>query len=170
MSTATWLAILWLAAVGSCDLVWRRLPNPLTMGAWGAAVILWYVSGKGLDGTVWPHCLLAGGAALGLGLIPYGLRLLGGGDVKLLVAIGLLMGPVALTVSFVVGSLLAGLSAVLVIMYRRAHPLVAVWQPWIDRFSFERGARDPATRTARPLPYGAALAFGAAVALVGRTL
>lgn len=170
MSTAAGLAILWLAAAGACDLVWRRLPNLLTMGAWGAAFVVWVLSGQGLEGTDWPYCLLAGGAALGLGLVPYALRLLGGGDVKLLVAIGLLMGPVVLAVSFVVGSLLAGVSAVLVLMYRHAHPLIAIWQPWLDRLSFERAGRGSAARSARPLPYGAALACGAAVGLIGRVI
>ena len=71
------------------DLRSRRIPNVLTFGATGAALIYGATSGwSGLGSAAlgW----LIGAAAF---IIPFALRGLGGGDVKLLAAIGAWLGP-----------------------------------------------------------------------------
>ena len=75
-----------------CDLRTRRIPNALTFGAALAAAMFHVVTG-GATGLV----ASAGGWLLGIALFfPFfALRGLGGGDVKLLGALGAWLGPVA---------------------------------------------------------------------------
>ncbi len=96
------LAIL-LALASVCDIRTHRIPNPLVL----AGLVL------GLAGHGWrgggPGLLLSleGIAVAGLALLPYALGGLGAGDVKLLGAVGALMGPVFLLWTLL-GTMLAG--------------------------------------------------------------
>jgi prepilin peptidase CpaA len=98
-------------AAAFCDLRWRRIPNWLT----GPAVMM----GVGLNAWLggWTG---ACGALQGLGLallihLPlFALRALGGGDVKLMAAIGSLVGPGAFLVIFVLNAVLGGVVALVV--------------------------------------------------------
>ncbi len=74
-----------------CDLRTRRIPNTLTFGAAGAAVVFHLFTG-GVGGGA----LAVGGWFVGIALM-FGLYALGGlgaGDVKLLGALGAWLGPV----------------------------------------------------------------------------
>jgi prepilin peptidase CpaA len=85
------LAALGVAALGcAADLHSRRIPNALTLGAAASAIIFHGVT-SGVSGAV--HA--AGGWLVGLALfLPlFALRGLGGGDVKLLAALGAWLGP-----------------------------------------------------------------------------
>jgi prepilin peptidase CpaA len=81
-----------LIAIGAavCDLRTRRIPNALTFGA-AAAGLLFHALSGGLTGTG----LSALGWLLGalVFIVPFALRGLGGGDVKLLAALGAWIGP-----------------------------------------------------------------------------
>ena len=81
-----------LIAVTACafDLRTRRIPNALTFGAALAALLFHRVTG-GYDGAM----TAAGGWVVGLFLfLPFfALRGMGGGDVKLLAALGAWLGP-----------------------------------------------------------------------------
>jgi len=81
-------------ALAACftDLKSRRVPNVLTFGATLAALIWGTVNG-GVAGLGWA----AGGWAAGLAVfLPFFLlRGIGGGDVKLMAALGAWLGPVA---------------------------------------------------------------------------
>ena len=83
------LVSLWLLALCHEDLRHRRLPNALTLG--GAAVALVWQLGAGS----WPAFIsgLSGGLLASLLLIlPFLLHSAGGGDVKMLFAVGALVG------------------------------------------------------------------------------
>lgn len=80
---------LWLAALCVADLRSRRLPNALTLGGAAAALVLHAAAGG------WPGVLdaLEGGAiCAALLLLPFLLHAAGGGDVKMLFAVGCLYG------------------------------------------------------------------------------
>ena len=85
------LAGLLLAATGT-DLAGRKIPNALI----GAGLCLFLASALwrlfGGDIAYCAGCLLAGALAFALHLVPYLLRGMGAGDVKLALVMGLLMG------------------------------------------------------------------------------
>jgi len=96
------LAAVLVTAVWS-DLRSSRIPNWLTFTAMGIA-LLGHVWLGGLQGALFS---LAGlGAGLGLFVIPYVSKGIGAGDVKLMAAIGAIVGPY--------GALLSGLLAIMV--------------------------------------------------------
>lgn len=115
---AVLVIVAWAAALSLFDIAWRRLPNVLTLG--GAAAILAAAlgGGRGLPA-------LLGAASLGtLYLVvhlinPAGL---GGGDVKLAVAVGGLTGalglPVWVLAAFGAPLLTAGLGLVVLVLRR----------------------------------------------------
>ncbi len=74
------------------DLRWRRIPNALTLGG-AAAALLFHLMTRGLAGLG----SSAAGWAVGLALfLPFFvLRGIGGGDVKLLAALGAWLGPMS---------------------------------------------------------------------------
>lgn len=90
MTTASWLSVLVVAVACVSDLRFRRIPNVLTLGAAGAAVTFHVASPAGLG-------LLFALSGWGLGLLVFlplfALRGIGGGDVKLLAALGAWLGP-----------------------------------------------------------------------------
>ena len=79
-------------AVAGCvtDLGYRRIPNALTFGS-AAGAFGYFLAGEGLRGLGWS----IGGWAVGLLMfLPFfALRGIGGGDVKLLAALGAWLGP-----------------------------------------------------------------------------
>jgi prepilin peptidase CpaA len=96
MHEAIWmLSAAFALAAGFTDLRWRRIPNWLTYPAAPIAVVLHAIAGR------WPEAKLSlEGLALGLGLLlPFVLlRSLGGGDWKLVGALGAFFGPKSLLV------------------------------------------------------------------------
>ena len=100
------LAILLLLAA-ACDIRTHRIPNALALA--GLVVGL---AGHGWRGGA-PGLLLSleGIAVAGLALLPYAARGLGAGDVKLLGAVGALMGPVFLLWTLLGTALAGGLLA-----------------------------------------------------------
>ena len=96
------LAVVLVTAIGT-DLRSSRIPNWLTFSAMGVALLAHAWLG-GLQGLIFS---LAGlGAGLGLFLILYVSGSIGAGDVKLMAAVGALVGPY--------GALLSGLLAIVV--------------------------------------------------------
>lgn len=96
-----------VAAAAVWDLAERRIPNPLTLAGLGLAV--------GLRAAAGWSPLASGllGAALGLGVgLPFFLvGALGGGDVKLLAAVGGFLGPAALVPALLATGLVGGVMA-----------------------------------------------------------
>jgi prepilin peptidase CpaA len=97
------------------DLRWRRIPNWLTLSTAlvGLALNVWlYGASGGLTAL--------GGLALGLALLLpfYVLRAVGAGDVKLLAALGALLGPQALVSVALYGAVVGGLMSATILLGR----------------------------------------------------
>jgi prepilin peptidase CpaA len=131
-----------------CDLRWRRIPNWLTLSAFVVGVLIQVVR-AGVAGL--PVAL--GGAAIGLCLLLpfYVIRAVGAGDVKLLAAIGALVGPQALVSVAIFAAVLGG--AISVVMLARQGRL---------QFSIAEIMTRPLnlTRGWAKAPYGVAIAGG----------
>lgn len=140
MATVEWLIVLWSLLVLASDLAVRRIPNFLSLGAALFATVFLVVSGMTVLGANWQAALVGMALGLLLTLPAYLARWLGAGDVKLMLAIGLLGGWQGVLVSFVVAGLLAGTMTVGWLMIAR------YW-----------GCSMPDRRW---LPFGAALAVG----------
>ena len=132
-----------LCAAAAWDVCARRIPNGLTLAGL-AAGFLWHgVRGGG------PGLLLSaeGVAVSALALLPYAIRGLGAGDVKLLGAVGALAGP-AFTLWTLLGAALAG------------GPLALAWLAYSSRTPLAVPAR------AVKMPLAPAIALGALFAYV----
>ncbi len=86
------------------DLQWSRIPNWLTFPAMGLGMVLHSWIG-GLGDALFG---LAGlGVGMGLFLLPYACKAIGAGDVKLMAAVGAIVGPSS-ALSIAILSVLAG--------------------------------------------------------------
>ncbi|HJZ89101.1 MAG TPA: A24 family peptidase [Polyangia bacterium] len=155
-----------LGIAGACDLKSRRLPNPVVLALLVAGLVMRASSagpaalGAGVAGT------LIGAALLSL---PFALHWIGGGDVKLLAAAGMWLGPARTLEAALVGLALGGFLALLIALkhqtLRREVATNLLLAASGAAIRPERRAR------AQTVPLGAALAAGAlAVALFERGL
>lgn len=103
---------LWLLACAISDWQSRRVPNTYTYGFLFAAAACLAVQGQTLSGSGWQEGVFGMAVAALLTLPGFALNRLGGGDVKLLAGLGLATGPLAVVVTFVVGTLVLTLGAV----------------------------------------------------------
>ncbi|MBV9897374.1 MAG: prepilin peptidase [Chloroflexi bacterium] len=134
--------------------VWsRRIPNWVTFGTLLGGVLInaWL---HGFSGAL----LALTGAGLGLALLLpfYMMRAIGAGDVKLLAAIGALIGPSMLVSVAVYGALVGGAMSVFVLVRRRL-----LLRTLGDMLAGEVRARSGATA-----PYGVAIASGMYLSLL----
>jgi len=108
------MAVTIVAAV--VDLRTRRVPNWLTFGAaaLGIVMAMTHLDGVGVDGAL--EGLLVG---LLLMLPGHVIGKTGAGDVKLLAALGTLLGPKAIVMAFLYSAVAGGGLAVLVAIQRR---------------------------------------------------
>ncbi|MBV9598815.1 MAG: prepilin peptidase [Chloroflexi bacterium] len=136
------------------DVSSRRIPNWLTLGTFLLGVLLntWL---RGVDGAA--SSLI--GTILGIGLLLpfYALGGIGAGDVKLVGALGAVLGPQAL-VSVAVYGALAGGAMSLFILYRNGRIKVAL----ADLLALRRTSGSSGATA----PYGVAIAAGVALSLV----
>lgn len=102
-------------AAGVWDLRSRRIPNWLTLGALVAGLVLqaarpgWSGLASGLAGA---------GVALAICIPLFALRALGGGDVKLMAAAGVMTGASHFVTLFVVNAVAGGVAALAVALLR----------------------------------------------------
>lgn len=158
-----WLTIPFAATViaaAASDVRSRRIPNVLTVGGFCIALALRSFLGAGAVGAG----LL--GALLGLciGLLMLALGGFGGGDVKLLAAVGAFTGPQGFLIAFALTAVIGGVMALaeaavrggLRSLFRDVGNLAA------NLFTFgKRGERQTLdTQRAAKLPYGVAIALG----------
>lgn len=162
-----------LACAGAAwfDIRERRLPNVLTAGALVVALALrapmgFDALGQGLLGAL---------LAFGLALPFFMAGGLGGGDVKLLVAVGAFLGPGNLWLALLVMALVGAVMAIVVLIRRRAFAQTAVNLRTIfstfgpDTFTGWKGEDSRAAVTldtpgVLSVPYGVAIAVGALTA------
>ena len=150
-----------LAAAAWTDYRSRRIPNALTVAGFAAALLLRAVIGPGaiLDGLI--GALLA--FVLTLPLIILGV--MGGGDAKLLIAIGAFMGPRHFLWAAVLIAIIGGMMAVLD-AGRRGVLLPVIYncgqimKHWAT-FGRRGANRSFASVGALTIPYGIAIAAGA---------
>ena len=143
------------------DLRARRISNRLTYPA--AALGLAVHAATGGWGGLSASAL---GLLLGLAifLVPFLLGGMGGGDVKLLAAIGALQGPQFVLLTAVYAGLAGGILAVGYLLYQRG---------LAGTVAYATGGRIGGARPGAPkaaIPYGPAIAAGAAVALLQTAL
>jgi prepilin peptidase CpaA len=162
--------IFFIGLAAAFDLKERRIPNWLVLIATLVGLLLHFISGT-------PELLdsLSGfGLGIALLFIPFALGLLGAGDVKLVGAVGAVLGaawvPRVLFYSVLVGGLLALLS----LATRRAQWSI-LKETWIDvkLLVTSRGAVVPASvgerdiKGVHTIPYGVAVGLGTLIAFYG---
>jgi prepilin peptidase CpaA len=130
------------------DLRSRRIPNWLTLSALGLGLGANTVLGGVAGGTT---ALLGVGLGLALLLPFYMLRAVGAGDVKLLAALGALVGPTALVSVAVYGAVVGGLIAAAILL-GRGRLLLTLDEMFVQRVL--------PTRSGATAPYGVAIACG----------
>jgi prepilin peptidase CpaA len=147
------------------DIRTRRIPNPLTASMAGAGVGL---AATGISGVSLPAA--AFGFVLGLALMLPGhlLGATGAGDVKLMAAIGAIVGPATVVNAFLFTAVAGGVLAVVVaIRRRRLSTTVAGTARLIAAPAGARQEIRAATPSSR-FAYGPAIAVGSVLAaLVG---
>ena len=161
--------IIIIVALAGCisDLRTRRIPNYLTFGAAALAIGYALVTGG------WPAAVFStAGWAVGLILfIPFFfLRGLGGGDVKLLAALGAWFGPAGMLVLAFYTALAGGLMALVVVLingyfstaFKNIWLLLCHWRVTGLSAMPEISLDNPRSKR---LPYGVAIAAGAVTTL-----
>jgi prepilin peptidase CpaA len=149
------------------DVRTRRIPNALTLPGIGLGLGIG-VALHGLAGLV----AAAGGVLLAFGVlfVPFALGGIGGGDVKMMAAVGALAGPRALLASLLAGMILGGLVALGVLWRRGRLGETLRAMGVMTRSAFLTRSLDPLRVSARSgdpvtLPYSVPLALGTAIAL-----
>lgn len=102
MNTETTISIVAAGALvltaAAWDIRFRRIPNRLT-GTAVASGVLFHLKMSGFEGLGWS--VLGCGTGLAVLLVPYCLRAMGAGDVKLMMALGAWIGAAAVMYAFV---------------------------------------------------------------------
>jgi prepilin peptidase CpaA len=153
--------ILVVCAAAWSDVRTRRISNRLTV-----AGLLVALSLRVLLGVVplWQG-VLGAALALGISVVLFALGILGGGDAKLLTAVGAFLGPAGfvgtLAISCVAGAVMAVVDAarrgVLLLLLMHLLDVVAFWRA----FGRRGQARRLNTPGALTVPFGVAIAMGA---------
>ena len=117
MTTILLLVVLALL-VWACRHDWatREIPDWISIAIACIAIVSSYF---GWLGIAWPWVILGGFVASIIGLGLFHFAHLGGGDVKLIAALGLLLGPAGITILLVVMAMAGGLLAILAVLRRQ---------------------------------------------------
>ncbi|HXG50512.1 MAG TPA: A24 family peptidase [candidate division Zixibacteria bacterium] len=162
------LAILSVLGLGAYfDLKERRIPNWLIAFALLGGLM---VNGLGL-GVGLSNSLLGFGAAIVVLIVPFGLGWLGAGDVKLLAAVGSILGVAFLPRVFFYSALVAGVVALFSVLVGAAK-IGSFRNLWLDLkvACLTLGRAVPQSTAARvskggyPVPWGVAIGAGTIIA------
>lgn len=186
-SAAPLLLCLWWAAFA--DWRWRRVPNWVSFGLLLGGLLLSAVPTAAESSWITvtiqtlPRALLGLGVGAGIGLALYALGAIGAGDVKLLAALGVWLGPWLVLLAFSGAALIGmGLSVVQAIRIGRFRSTVrdaailganlAAGQapPLVGSLAHVSGLDDDRMRQARTVPFAVALAASATGVLVARAI
>lgn len=112
--TIVLLIILAIAVV--MDLLYQKIPNALTLPAIIFGLV-YHTYSTGLDGFLFS----AGGSFLGLGVLLffYLTGMMGAGDVKLMGAVGSMLGPAGVFKAFLFTAIVGGIYAIVILVFRR---------------------------------------------------
>jgi prepilin peptidase CpaA len=158
------LALLLCAAI--YDVRYRRIPNWLTVSGVVIGLAINWILGPPDAGILFS---LAGlGIAFGLYLVLYVLHAMGAGDVKLMAAVGALLGPSRWFGLFLVTAIIGGIMAMILILARR-RTMKTFWNIGFILSEMRSGRRgfvnNPDLDVQNPksvgLPHGAVIAIGA---------
>jgi prepilin peptidase CpaA len=161
---AVWLL---LALCVTTDLRNRRIPNAITLAGMLAGLALGAATHGVAGFAASAYGLLL---AIALLFLPFALGGIGGGDVKMMAAVGALVGPQALLASLLAGMILGGVVAVGVLWRRgrlveKLHVVGAMLRSALLMRSLDPlRAPAPGTDTIA-LPYSIPLGIGTALAL-----
>ncbi len=154
------------------DYAQRRVPNWLNAAIAAAGFIAQgYFCGL--------HGLGMGFAGLGVGLavliVPWLMHGMGAGDVKLMMAIGVWLGPYATFLAFCVGAIVGGIIAAVMILstgrfWNACANLITITQKVSNRATVfsEFGSAKSFGSTSQLLPYGVPLTFGTMIVFFSR--
>lgn len=164
-----WCAVLTIVVVTVAvitDLLWRRIPNFLTLPAFCAAVI---VRATFQDWAGLALALAGGVAAPMLLLVIHGGKGIGMGDLKLAAALGAALGPAMAVVSVFLSAVAGGVIA-MVVMFKPGGQLREIAEVLLIGLPFVKKDRDaPALDAGRQasetIPYGLAIGAGFLAAL-----
>jgi prepilin peptidase CpaA len=104
MGVALLAAGAWSGLAIAWDVRRRRIPNWLTLGAAGAALLCFGTSGRGPLGAPWPTSAAAGIGVAVAGTLLFARGRLGAGDVKFMAALPLVGGAESALRAFALGS------------------------------------------------------------------
>ena len=151
-----------LALAALFDVRYRRIPHALV----AVIAILWLATVPELGPSAAAAALATAGGVLVAGIVVWRCGWLGGGDVKLIAALGLWAGPDQVAGLLLTIALSGGALALLVMMRARIvqMPLFVVAQAQAARLAPAalRLPAWPSANAARSLPYGVAVACGGA--------
>jgi prepilin peptidase CpaA len=154
-----------LVAAAIFDIRYRRIPNWLTLGGVLAGILLNWFIGPPEGGVLYS---LAGlGGAFAVYLVLYLLRAMGAGDVKLMAAIGAIVGLERWFGIFFITAIVGGLMALLLVLIR-GRAKKTFWNVGfiLNEMRFGRAAYvtreelDVRSEKALGLPHGAVIAVG----------
>jgi len=94
------------------DILFRRVPNSVLLLALFVHIGYLLVIGHGIGGIDARQSLIGAGVGLAVFIPLYALRAMGAGDVKFIAVLGALLGLKYLAIAWLIGSLLAGLHAI----------------------------------------------------------
>lgn len=162
------LALTLLAA--GWDLASRRIPNLLTVTGM-ALGLAGHLAAQREAGLAWSLAGLLVG--LGLLLIPCVLGGMGGGDLKLMGALGTLVGPASVFEIALVSAVAGGVIALGVALHRKVAR--AAFRQALSVLGMRSRATAPSPQSAAPargalgtIPYGVAIGAGTWLCLLGR--
>jgi len=158
------IAIITIATYTDCR--WRLIKNILTVPAVALGLLLHFL------GSGWPgltFALLGLAAGFGLMMIPFAFGQMGGGDVKLMAALGSFLGAYAIMNVFLYTTLAGGLVALGFAVYRKEgfNFLSRTWQLAKGLLIFQTlPLKEPQGEHAVTIPYGLAIAIGTLLYLI----
>lgn len=157
----------WLLVLCYHDCRWRRLPNVLTYGGALFALAVRY----GIGGWVLGNSGLSGGVVCGLFLLlPFILHAAGGGDVKMLFAVGCAVG-LERSAEVILFTSLSGLALMLVMLAAGAADAGRIKHCFRSLFDWRydrkkaKAALPPKSNEKCRVPFGVAIAFGTWITL-----
>lgn len=164
--------ILSLAVATVIDLRSQRIPNALTLPT-ALAALLYHLLLQGPQGAL--SSLTGLGLGLGLMLVPFLCGVMGGGDVKLMAAVGAWVGPEVVLAAFLLTSLAGGVYALVVLARRPGflRGVIARLRPALyatcatGEFHYQTA---PASADLPRLCYGLAIAVGSVAAMTRSVL